>query len=224
MEQLAENLWHLQYTLKLLGADMQRHVAVMRLSSGQAVIHSTGPFTSQDIADINALGPVGWIMDVMLRHDTFSKQGHEAFPQAIFLGPNGFSEVVGFPTEPLLPATVRLGQVKSRSFLWTGIPSVQEYAVLHRTSRTLIVADLFFDPDPKASGWTHFLMSLVAGRKEGPGISRALKLATKDKVAFRQSLEKIGEWDFDRIIVGHGAIIASDGKRRFHEALHASGF
>ena len=222
MEQLAENLWHLQYTLKLLGADMQRHVAVMRLSSGQVVIHSTGPFTTQDTADINALGPVGWIMDVMLRHDTFSKQGHAAFPQAAFLGPNGFSDVVGFPTEPLLPQPDWDGEIAVLPV--DGIPSVQEYAVLHRTSRTLIVADLFFDPDPKASGWTHFLMSLVAGRKEGPGISRALKLATKDKVAFRQSLEKIGEWDFDRIIVGHGAIIASDGKRRFHEALHASGF
>ena len=101
---------------------------------------------------------------------------------------------------------------------------MEEHAVFHRPSRTLIVADLFFDPDPEASGWTHFMMSLVAGRKEGPGISRAFKFATKDKEAFRGSLEKIGEWDFDRMIVGHGAIISKDAKRQFHEALHASGF
>ena len=223
MEQLTDNLWHLQYTLKLLGADMQRHVAVMRLASGQLVIHSTGPFTPQDVADINALGPVGWIMDVMLRHDTFSKQGREAFPQAAFLGPKGFSEVVGFPTVPLLPSPAEWGN-EIAVLPVAGIPSVEEHAVFHRPSRTLIVADLFFDPDPASSGWTHFLMSLVAGRKDGPGISRAFKLATKDKEAFRQSLEKIGEWDFDRIIVGHGAIIPKDGKRHFHEALHASGF
>ena len=105
-----------------------------------------------------------------------------------------------------------------------GIPSVEEHAVFHRPSRTLIVADLFFNPDPEAPGWTHFLMSMVAGRKHGPGISRALKFATKDKQAFGESLQKIGEWDFDRIIVGHGAIIPTDGKRHFHEALQASGF
>ena len=223
MDQLAENVWHLQYPLKLLGADMQRHVAVMRLCSGQVVVHSTGPFTPQEIAGINALGPVGWIMDVMLRHDTFSKEGHAAFPQATFLGPNGFSDVVGFPTHPLIPSPSAWGD-EIAVLPVDGIPSVQEYAVLHRPSRTLIVADLFFDPDPATSGWTHFLMSLVAGRKDGPGISRALKLATKDKAAFRQSLEKIGEWDFDRIIVGHGAMVPTDGKRHFHEALHASGF
>ena len=223
MQQLAENLWHLQYSLKVLGADMQRHVAVMRLPSGQVVIHSSGPFKPEDMTDINALGPVGWLMDVMPRHDTFTKQGHEAFPQAAVLGPAGFSKVVGFPTGPLLPSPAEWGtDIEVRPV--AGIPSVEEHAVFHRPSRTLIVADLFFNPDPEAPGWTHFLMSMVAGRKHGPGISRALKFATKDKQAFGESLQKIGEWDFDRIIVGHGAIIPTDGKRHFHEALQASGF
>lgn len=223
MQPIAENLWHLQYPLKLLGADLQRHVTVMRLASGQVVIHSTGPFTPQDVADINALGPVGWVLDVMLRHDTFTKQGHEAFPQAIVLGPRGFSDVVGFDTGFLLPPPAEWGD-EIQVLAVGGIPSVEEHAVFHRPSRTLIVADLFFDPDPEASGWTHFLMSVVAGRKEGPGISRAYRWATKDKEAFRASLDKIAEWDFDRIIVGHGAIIPTDGKRHFHEALAASGF
>ena len=223
MQSLAENLWHLQYELKLLGADLQRHVTVLRLSSGQLVIHSTGPFTPQDVAGINALGPVGWVMDVMLRHDTFSRQGHEAFPAAVFLGPDGFSKVVGFPAAPLLPVPPEwAGQIEVLKV--EGVPSMEEHAVFHVPSRTLILADLLFDPDPEASGWSHFLMSLVAGRKAGPGISRAVRWTTKDKEAFRRSLEQIAGWDFDRIVFGHGAIIAADGKARFREALAASGF
>ena len=45
MQQLAENLWHLQFPLKVLGANVQRHVAVVRLESGEIVVHSTAPFT-----------------------------------------------------------------------------------------------------------------------------------------------------------------------------------
>ena len=121
MQQLAENLWHLQYSLKVLGADMQRHVAVMRLPSGQVVIHSSGPFKLEDMTDINALGPVGWLMDVMPRHDTFTKQGHEAFPQAAVLGPAGFSKVVGFPTGPLLPSPG--GGLTSKFARWQAFPA-----------------------------------------------------------------------------------------------------
>lgn len=223
MQQLSENLWHLQYELKLLGADMQRHVAVLRLNSGRIVIHSTGPFTPPDAADINALGPVGYLMDVMLRHDTFSQHGREVFPQATFLGPEGFSKVVGFPVAPLLPAPSEWGD-EIEILRVDGVPSMEEHAVFHRASRTLIVADLLFDPDPEASGWTHFLMSMVAGRKDGPGISRAVRWTTKDKAGFRRSLEQIAAWDFDRIIVGHGAIVPHGGKQQFREALQASGF
>ncbi len=75
MEKIAENLWHLQYPLRLLGANMQRHVVVVRLATGEIVVHSTGPFTPADVAAVSALGRVGWVMDVMLRHETFAERG-----------------------------------------------------------------------------------------------------------------------------------------------------
>ena len=59
MDPLAENLWQLQFPLKLLGANMQRHVSVVRLGSGEVDIHSTGPFTEEDVSGISALGRVG---------------------------------------------------------------------------------------------------------------------------------------------------------------------
>ncbi len=222
MQQLDQNLWVLQYPLKALGANVQRHVTVMRLASGRVVVHSTGPFTPADVSAIKAIGPVGWVADVMLRHDTFSKEGRAAFPEAVFLGPEGFSKVTGFPTVTLLPAPGEwAGEIDVLKV--EGIPSVEEHVFLHRPSRTLIVADLLFVRDPATSWWTRFVVGLVAGRKDGPGISRALRMATKDKAAFRRSLGTIGQWDFDRIIVGHGATVATDGKKHFGEAVAAAG-
>ena len=60
MKKLAENLWVLPYPLRLLGANFGRMVTIVRLGSGELVIHSTGPFTPADVAGILAwANPVG---------------------------------------------------------------------------------------------------------------------------------------------------------------------
>lgn len=91
MKSLAENLWVLPYSLRLSGGNLGRMVTVIRLGSGELAIHSTGPFTPGDVVAISGLGKPGWLMDVMRRHDTFSKRGREAFPGLPFLAPEGFS-------------------------------------------------------------------------------------------------------------------------------------
>jgi hypothetical protein len=45
MKKPAENIWVLPYSLRLFGADLRRMVTVIRLRSGELIIHSTGPFT-----------------------------------------------------------------------------------------------------------------------------------------------------------------------------------
>lgn len=220
---VAENLWQLPFALKVLGANIQRHVTVIRLRSGAVVVHSTAPFSPADVAAISALGRVGWVTDVMLRHETFAKDGRAAFPAATFLGPNGFSKEAGFPVEPLLPAPGEWGD-ELQVVRLDGLPSMEEHAVFHAGSRTLIVADLLFNPDPAESWWTRLLVSLIAGRKNGPGVSRAVRAAVKDKAAFKRSLETIRAWDFDRIIVGHGAMVPTGGKAQFDEAIRQAGY
>ena len=46
----------------------------------------------------------------------------------------------------------------------------------------------------------------------------------RDEAAFQRSIEALTKWDFDRIIVGHGEIIATDGKRQLAGALKEAGF
>ena len=222
MKQLADNLWFLQYELSLLGADLHRNVTVMRLASGDLVIHSTGPFTAQDVAAIRAEGTPRWLMDVMLRHDTFAKQGRDAFPEAVYLAPEGFSEVAGLPTQPLVDQPGWNGELEVLPL--AGVPSMKEAVVLHRPSRTLIVADLFFDFGPDESAWTKFLLLLAVGKHHHPGMSRPLRLSIKDKEAFQASLASMMSWDFDRLIPGHGDVIETGAKSRVAEALRAVGF
>ena len=105
--------------------------------SGELVIHSTGPFTPGDVAAILRLGKPGWLLDAMLRHDTFAKQGREAFPRIPFLAPEGFTEVVDFPTELLIPAPAAWGD-ELKVLRLEGIP---EHAGARRLSPFLAHLD-----------------------------------------------------------------------------------
>ncbi len=219
MTNLTENLWLLRYPLKLLGADLHRNVTVMRLESGGLVIHSTGPFELDDVAHINSLGKPGWLLDTMLRHDTFAKRGKEAFPEAIYLAPAGFS----VPAGPLLPPPPEWGnEIEIKRI--EGVPSMEEHAVFHRPSRTLIVADLLFNFGPDAPAWTRFLMLVAVGKKHDPGMARSMRMTVKDDAALRRSLAEIETWDFDRIIVGHGDVVEIGGKQQYTAALRAAGY
>ncbi len=223
MKALADNLWILVYPLPLLGADLKRVVTILRLRSGDLVIHSTGPFTPDDAAAIRAVGRPGWLLDTMLRHDTFARLGRESFPGIPYLAPAGFSEQAGLPVGALVPAPAEWGDEVAVLRL-DGVPSMEEHVVFHRPSRTLIVADLFFNFGPEAPGWTRFLMRLAVGAKHDPGMARSMRLTVKDKPALKRSLNAMMAWDFDRIIVGHGDVVETEGKRKAAEALRRVGY
>ena len=223
LQPVADNLWVIHYPLTMLGADLKRVVTIIRLRSGEVVVHSTGPFTSQDAADIRKLGQPGWLLDTMLRHDTFAKEGRETFPGIPYLAPAGFSELAGIGTEPLVPAPAAWGD-EVETLRLEGVPSMEEHVVFHRPSRTLIVADLFFNFGPQAPAWTRFLMLLAVGRKHDPGMARSMRLTVKDKAALKRSLAAMMAWDFDRVIVGHGETVETDGKRQVADALRQVGY
>lgn len=208
--QLSEDLWLLGFPLTLLGADLRRNVAIVRLRSGHTVIHSTAPFTADDVEKIASCGTPGWIVEAMRDHDTFARQGRESFPALPYLAPPGFSDLVGFPTTDLLPAPSEWGD-ELLVHRVAGIPSFDEHVFFHPASRTLIVADLVFNFGDGQPLWSEILITLGVGSQHEPGMSRRLRLAIKDKEALRQSLAHILTWDFDRVIVGHGDPIETGG-------------
>lgn len=222
MNQLARNLWIKSYPLSVLGTQHGRNVTFIRLASGRVIIHSTGPFTTRDVAQIRSLGTVSWLLEAMLLHDTYARAGRDLFSGTPFLAPPGFSEVVKFSTTPLLPAPPEWkGELEV--FALEGIPRLKEHICLHVPTRTLIVADLLVNFAPDERGWDRFFHRWVAGFKRYPGMSRIFRICIRDRPAFRKSLEPIMDADFDRIIVGHGAVIERDGRALFARGIADAG-
>ena len=101
MEQLDANLWVFRYDLSLGVIPIGRTVTVIRLQTGALVVHSTAPFTAEDIAAIRALGEPRWLTDVTNFHDTFAEEGRRCFPGVTYLVPEGFpAKASAGATEP----------------------------------------------------------------------------------------------------------------------------
>jgi len=222
MIQLADNLWVRHYPLSILGSQHGRTVTVIRLKSGKLIIHSMAPFTAADVAEIRALGTPGWLVESMLLHDTYSRKGWQAFGSDLpFLGPPGFSEIVKFPTEPLLPAPPEWeGEIKVMPV--GGAPKLLEHAFLHIPSRTLIVADLVFNFPANETGWNRFFHRHIAGIKGHPGMSRVFKMCITDPAAFIASVDDIIATRFERLIVGHGEVVERGGWEALAAAVKAA--
>jgi hypothetical protein len=218
MNELADNLWIKSYPLSVLGTDHGRTVTILRLLSGKVIVHSMAPFSAADLAEIRCLGEPAWLVEAMMLHDTYAREGRAAFPEALFLAPPGFDEVVDFPTSRLLPQpgewVNEMEVIELR-----GIPRLREHVFIHRPSRTLIVADLIFNFRQDERGWNRLFHRYIAGFKRYPGMSRIFRLCISDREAFCASLHQVLQSDFDRIIVGHGEVIESDGKVALRGAL-----
>ncbi len=213
----------LAYPLKMLGADLRRNVTLIRLRSGKLIIHSTAPFTPEDVTAICKLGEPGWLLDGILRHDTFAEEGRLAFLGIPYLAPEGFSELIGFATTPIVPTPIEWdGELLALEI--QGAPEARDTALFHVPSRTLILTELVFNFGGDEPIWTELLLHAVVGGEHHPGMSRPVKEGVKDEAAFRSSLTSILEWDFDRVIVGHGDVIEQDGKAKLRTALADAGF
>ena len=222
MTPLAENLWTQSWHLPLLGTEQGRVVTVIRLRSGELVIHSTAPFSANDVREISGLGKPGWLVEAMLLHDTFAEQGRVAFPDIPYLAPNKFAELAKVDSRPLLPAPAEW-QGELEVLRIEGAPKLDEHVFFHVPSRTLIVADFVFNFNNKGTAWERFFRRWGIGLRHEPNMSRVFRALLSDREAFQRSVGQVMAWDFDRVIVGHKEVIESAGKVKLQRALMDAG-
>jgi len=223
IKKLADNIWLLPFELKALGVNIGRNVTIIRLESGQLIVHSTASFTADDVARIRELGEPGWLVEGMLDHDTFSKEGRMAFPGIPFFGPSEFGKRVDFDVISLdSPPSEWWPEVEVIRI--DGAPGMAESVFFHHPSRTLVVCDLLFHFPNPPSLWAKLLLRAGLGSDPTPGFSKRLKLAIKDKAAFCASLEKVMALEIQRIVPGHGAVLENDAKRLAGEKFASEGY
>ncbi|MGJ8723406.1 MAG: hypothetical protein ACSHYB_02525 [Roseibacillus sp.] len=225
LEPLTDNVFLQRHPLSIAGAQFGRNITVVRLSSGKLLIHSTADFTEEDAQAISELGEPAWLLEATLYHDTFAKEGRAAFPDIPYLVPKKFPEAESLNAQTLTPQNAPNEWARELEVIpIKGAPKLNELALYHSPSKTLILADLIFNLPPTTKGWTRFFLRALSGIKVYPGMSRLLKLCIKDREAFTHSLQQIADLDFEHIIVAHGDPILTDAKSKFIQAISQAGF
>lgn len=211
------SLWLAQYFVRLGGARINARMTVLKLRSGEIVIHSPCAFDQALTAEVAALGKVAAIIAPGNFHWLHVGSCQSAFPDAVtYICPGvekrakelTFDVVLGDEAAPLWAG--ELSQVALQ-----GTRVMREVAFFHHASKTLILTDLVENITPDTPG-TNLVLRLLfraIGMWNRPSPAPEYRMGWGDKAVVREGLKRILAWDFERVILSHGDLITSDAKQ-----------
>ena len=218
LRQLADDLWIIDYPFQVMGLYLGARTSIVRLRTGGLWLHSPGPLDEQLIKEIIALGPVRALVAPNAMHYLYLNQHVRAFPDAqLYLSPALPPKLKELSAYELLDEEApELWRDDLRQHVVGGLPKLQEVVFFHPASRTLFLTDLAFNIRNSPSWFTRFFMRLNGGYDRfGP--TRLFRSFVKDRAALRASLAYMQSWDFDRVIVTHGAVLEHGGKQAMQQ-------
>jgi hypothetical protein len=209
----APAVWEYNAPLRVLGIEMGHRMAVLRRDDGALLVLSPAQWSAALEAELGALGTPALFVANSTMHDAFWPEWFRAHPGARFLAAPGvqqehpeltFHGKISDGAPPGWEGTVEC-------LVMRGAPRLNETVLLHRPSGTLCVADLLFHFSGRADAWTQTALWLndAWGR---PTPSRMFRQCIRDRAAFRASIDRLLDWEFDRILLGHGRNIERDGR------------
>lgn len=220
LRSLAPDLWILDHPLRVLSLRIGARMTVVRLSDGSLWLHSPVPLDAEARAELDALGPVRHIIAPSKVHHFFYAECRAAYPEARGYAAPGLPEKkrrLAFD-EVLSDAAPAAWAGQIEQLLFAGAPFVNEVVFLHPASRTLVLTDIAFNMLDSGHAPTRLWLRAMGARgRFGP--HRVVRRMFRDRAAAAASVERILAWDFDRVIVAHGAVVQEKGKRLVRDAF-----
>jgi hypothetical protein len=212
---IAGQIWLCPYPVRLAGTSFGARMTVIRLASGQIMLHSPCQITAALADEISALGPVVHIVVPGNFHHLHATSAQAAFPGAkTWICPGIETKRPDLKYDGILgdlaPADW-MGEIDQ--VLVRGTRIMREVAMYHRASRTLILVDLienFTDATPNIGGALKFWFKYVMRMWGKPRPAPEYRLGWSDRTAAAKSLRRILAWDFQRIVLSHGDLIDQD--------------
>lgn len=221
LTQVAGELWTYEEPLRFRGFEIGRRMTVVRLADGSLWVNSPARLSPELKTDLKALGDVRFVVPASKLHGHAEMVPYrEQFDSALLFASPGlaghrrdvqFDRVLG--DEPPEAWRDEIDQC-----VFQGNVFGDELVFFHRSSKTVIVGDLCFNLGsrwPRSSRW----MANGLGKRPAFGPTPAFRAAIRNRCAARGSVDRILEWEFERVIPGHGDIVDRDAYAGFDLAF-----
>lgn len=215
----ADGVWFDTDASRFIGLRLTATMTVLRVRDG-LLLHSPLPLTPERRAAVEALGQVTQLFAPNTFHHQWLGEWIQAFPAATVHGPR---ELAKKRPDLRIDRFHDEGAPHDFGGVLTETPirgfRLRETALLYRPARTLLVTDLVHNVGRPTHGWTKTYTRMM-GFYDRVAMSRVLRWTSfDDKNAARRSVDALLSYDFDGLIVGHGAPLASAGRDALASAL-----
>lgn len=198
-------------------------MAVVRLpGEGGLWVWSPVALTPEVQAATDVLGPVRHLVAPNSLHHTFLADWARAYPDARVHAAPGLTErtagtaihsVLGDAPDPAWDGSV--DQVVVR-----GNRITTEVVFFHRPSATVLVTDLVQHiPQDWYHGWRAVVARLDLMTASVPSVPRKFRMATTDKAAAQEAVERILDWPADQFVMAHGTPVETGGRAILQRAF-----
>ena len=200
-------------------------MTIVRIAGRQLFIHSPTPLTPSLRTALEQVGTPCWLVGPNRLHTRWLQEWAVAYPDAlVYVAPGGEKHV----SEPRARHRFLLNGLTS--YGWepdvATLPVIGRYfteiAFFHYLSRTLILTDLIenFEADRLESSVARVLTRLGGVRHPDGQMPHDMRLSFAwDRNNLRLAVEKMIEWDPERVILAHGRWYIRDGTAELKRAF-----
>jgi hypothetical protein len=206
-------VWLAHEPVRIVGMKLMATMTVIRLPGSDLLLHSPVAMTPERIRRVASLGTVMHLYAPNTFHHAWMGDWAREFPGACVHGPSALRKKRpdlridrAHDVDSLGDLSEIFDEVHIDGF------ALEESVLVHRPSRTLVVADLVHNVGRPADRWTAFYTKAM-GFYDRVAISRMIRwTAFSNTRAARESLERLAGESFDRLVVGHGSPVEHDAR------------
>lgn len=217
LNRFAEDVWLETRRAKFFGVETGTRMTIVRLADGGLFVHSPVALDAGTRAEVDALGEVRAVVAPSVFHHLHVGDWMAAYPKAVFAACPGlewkrtdlsFTCVLGDQPHELW--------ARELSQVYFSARRENEVVFFHARTRTMICADALLNLSVHDGASTRFVARLMGN--SAPGIGHLERFMIRDRGLARRQVDRILDWDIERIGLAHGGLVERDGREVMRHA------